>query len=180
MIPLTPVMLVAAAHGFIGRGHEDASADEQIGGLSLHALWSRPECSCSAAFVHHVGYWSHFDSAAGKSSWPLPAPGDCDQLADFARARGILMQQPQLGDVFLLHSKCIGGFAHAGVIVDVRDVSCTARGDRLYLCTTVEASPSDGASAGIVSAVRRSRRFSTADGDRFIRWPELDWRQQAA
>src|SRR5919199_6538396 len=78
----------------------------------------RPWC---AAFVHHVGYWSHYDYDAGRSSWPLPPTASCFELGAYARARGVLREEPEIGDVFLQWNAELARFAHTGIVTRVRE-----------------------------------------------------------
>jgi hypothetical protein len=151
MLPLSPILFVAAANAFVSLG----------------------EAVDAAALVHHIGFSSHLDNRAGRSSWPLPRV-NAQKLGEFAEARGILMEWPMEGDVFLLSSRRSRRgkrrFTHAGIVVAVSE-----REDGTLECTTVEGRPEIGR-----IAVRRTRRFDADAGDRFIRWVELDWRVQAA
>src|SRR5436305_251265 len=79
MLPLTPALLIATANAFTGFGEDEF----QRGGMLWRFLKevNQPhDAPWSAAFVHHAGYWSHHDPRGGRSSWPLPATGDCNEL----------------------------------------------------------------------------------------------------
>src|SRR5256885_2271808 len=102
MIALTPSYLVAAATAFTGLG-EEGDNNGQMVELFLREVRQPPGQPWCAAFVHHVGYWSHYDHRTKYSSWPLPATASCWQLGEFARDRKLLETEPQTGDVFLLY-----------------------------------------------------------------------------
>lgn len=70
-----------------------------------------PGSAWCASFVAMVG------TAALGAAWPLPATGGCQVLAEFAIAKHILYDTPQIGDVFLIWHPELGRFAHTGLIV---------------------------------------------------------------
>lgn len=178
MIPLTPGFLVAAATSFEGLQEEGGNnrglmIERFLRGVGLEK--GNPWC---AAFVHHVGYWSHFDPRLGASSWPLPATASCYMLGDFARRERVLEKTPVDGDVFLLFRPTLGRFAHAGVIARVIEAGHTPAGSPWFDCHTIEGNSNEDGSREATSVVRIVRRFYPGVGDRFIRWPELDRRHQ--
>jgi hypothetical protein len=183
MITLTPSLLVAAANAFVGLGEVAGDNRGQLVEMFLREVRQSPGQPWCAAFVHHVGYWSHFDHRAGKSRWPLPANASCEELEKYALVRGVRRKQPFEGDVFLLFSKELNRIAHAGIVVTVNHRLKTAGSDRednLFVCTTVEGNANDDGSREGRITLRKARRFSVDNGDRFIHWPDLDFRAQAA
>lgn len=179
MIPMTPSLLIAAASSFVGLGEDGGDNRGQMVELFLREVRQPPGQPWCAAFVHHVGYWSHYDHRVAKSSWPLPATASCYELGEFARERGVLLEKPSAGDVFLLHSPALRRFAHTGVVVSV-DQRFGSEGDARFVCTTVEGNTNaDGSRDGRMT-LRKVRSFSVKNGDRFVHWPELDARAQAA
>ena len=180
MTTLTPSLLVAAATSFVGIGEEGGDNRGQVVELFLREVRQPPGQPWCAAFVHHVGFWSHWDHAIKKSSWPLPATASCWELGEFARVRGVLFKDPAPGDVFLVFGKQFQRFAHTGVIAAVNRVLATPAGDTVFEATTVEGNTSDDGSREGRMTLTRTRRFSTRSGDRFIRWAELDQRQAKA
>lgn len=180
MIPLTPALLVAAANAFVGLGEDGADNRGQMVELFLREVRQPPGQPWCAAFVHHVGYWSHFDNVTRKTSWPLPATASCYELGKFALDHKVLTRDPHIGDVFLVYSKDHKRFAHTGVIVSINGEYRTAGDGMVFTCTTVEGNTNDDGSANGYTTLRRPRSFNTFVGDRFIRWPELDSRLTAA
>jgi hypothetical protein len=71
---------------------------------------------CAAA-VYYCGYWGLYDSVSKKSAWPLKKTAGCKELGAFAEARGILMTEPEPGDVVLVWYEKYGRFAHTGFLV---------------------------------------------------------------
>lgn len=172
MIRPDPVRLIAAASSFIGIGEEGGSNRGQVVDLFLRQVRQPPGQPWCAAFVHHVGYWSHFDHGARSSSWPLPATASCWELGQFARARAVLRSDPEAGDVFLVFSPELKRFAHTGIVVAVAKTEASPD-DSVYTCTTIEGNTSDDGSREGRATLARQRTFSLKRGDRFIRWTDL-------
>jgi hypothetical protein len=179
MIDLNPSLLVAAANAFVGLGEDGGDNRGQMVEHFLSEVRQPPGQPWCAAFVYHVGYWSHYDHRDAASSWPLPATASCWELGEFARVRAVLRKEPTAGDVFLLYVSSLKRFAHTGIIVGVQSRQ-EAPGDVIYSCTTVEGNTNaDGSREGTMT-LRKTRRFSLKNGDRFIRWPDLRAHAQAA
>ena len=179
MIPLDPVRLIAAASSFVGIGEEGGDNRGQVVELFLREVRQPAGQPWCAAFVHHVGYWSHFDHAGGRSTWPLPPTASCWELGEFAKTRAVLHRAPQPGDVFLVHSAKLKRFAHTGIVVAVESVHASGD-DTVYDCRTIEGNTSEDGSREGRTTLSRLRTFSTENGDRFIRWYELALRTKAA
>ena len=177
MIPLSPALLVAAASSLVGA---KPGADNALVDLFLREVRQPPGQPWSVAFVHHVGFWSHYDHRVARSSWPLPATASCLELGEFARVRAAIKQEPAIGDVFLEYSPVFKRFIHAGIVVSVDGARATPRGDTRFVCSTVEgrANPMNPRESRI--ALVRSRHLSCVGGDRFIRWAGLESRAIAA
>lgn len=174
MITLTPSFLIAAASSFVGVHEEGGNNRGQMIERFLRGVDQAPGQPWCAAFVHHVGYWSHFDYRSGTSSWPLPATASCYMLGQFAKQRGVLHEEPQDGDVFLLWNMKLVRFAHTGVVARVRGCGSTPGGGVWYDCDTIEGNTDiDGRREGD-GVMRRVRRFHPKARDRFIRWADLD------
>lgn len=174
MIPLTPALLVAAANAFVGLGEEGGDNRGQMVELFLREVKQPAGQPWCAAFVYHVGYWSHFDHKSKHSSWPLPATASCWELGDFARRREILETRPVEGDVFLSYSRRLKRFFHTGVVISVD--ACSV--DGASTCTTVEGNTNADGSENGYTTLRRVRQFKAGDG--FVRWVKLDGRLKLA
>ena len=177
MTALSPPLLLAAAGAFVGVGVESDRSRGRLISLMLRRVGQPSHAPWSAAFVHHVGYWSHFEFAGAHSSWPLPATNDPAELEAFGRERGIVVDDPEPGDVFLLWSSAQRDHARAGIVADVEECQMYPRTRREYwVCTTIEGETTeDGAPfGGGIHMLRRN--LSTAGGDRFLRWTALDAR----
>jgi hypothetical protein len=134
------------------------------------------------AFVHHAGYWSHYEHQIGRSSWPLPPTNDCNDWARFAEAHGALMAaRPRAGDVFLVWSTREKRFVHAGIVAAYRNATGILPNGCTYMeCETIEGNV-DPAGRWYRDGIHRcTRRLVTERGDRIIRWSELgdhiEWR----
>jgi len=144
MRPLSPALLIAAASA-------SEPADDPSG----------------LQFVNNCGYRSHLSFTSSRSSWPLPKLTSCDALAAFAKAEGILEEDPLEGDVFLKYSPFHGTFVRAGIVVSV-DLEYSWEGRSVYLCTVVDA------------GVSRACALQPITGDRVVRWVNLEGRRNAA
>ena len=179
MIPLTPSFVIAASAAFVGLKEQGGNNRGLMIELFLKGVKQPPGQPWCAAFVHHVGYWAHYDYDAERSTWPLPATASCYLLGQFARERNVLMEAPKDGDVFLLFSPMKARFAHTGIIANVRETGATPRGSVWYDCDTIEGNTTDEGKREGWGVLRRKRRFYPACGDRFIRWVDLDERWKA-
>lgn len=176
---LDPRLLIAAANAFVGLREEGGDNRGQMVEMFLREVRQPPGEPWCAAFVHHVGYWSHFDASVRQSSWPLPATASCWELGQYALVRRILVKDARPGDVFLAYSKGLGRFHHAGIVVSVDarypEPTAGAVGEHgLWVCTTVEGNTNDDGSPNGNATLRKVRRLNTLAGDRFVRWVELE------
>lgn len=172
LVPLSPALLVAAATAFVGVREEGGDNRGQMVEQFLRSVHLPPGQPWCAAFVHYVGHSAHYDHLSRRSSWPLPATGSCEALARAARTLGVLRDDPQVGDVFLLYSKLRRRFIHTGIVVGVEDEERTRDRD-VHRCLTVEGNTNDDGSAEGHSTLCKLRTFREADGHRFIRWAEV-------
>jgi len=179
MIPLAPALLVAAANAFVGLRGDGGDNRGQMVELFLKEVDQPPGQPWCLAFVYHVGFWSHYDHVAEKSTWPLKPTASCEKLGEDAETAGILKTTPQLGDVFLTCFPTLGPFAHTGIVVGLHE-SDPHEDKGVSICTTVEGNTNDDGSSNGHATLRKVRRFSAANGDAFIRWVDLEWRKQAA
>jgi hypothetical protein len=108
MIPLTPMLLVAAANSLVGVREQGADNHGPMVDVFLKEVNQEPGQPWCAAFVYHVGYWSHYDVVRDMSSWPLRQTASCQELADHARRAKGLRDEPAVGDVFLKYSRTLG------------------------------------------------------------------------
>ena len=125
-------------------------------GLEKHNPWC-------AAEVADIG------AVALLNLWPLPLTGSCQALFEFATRKGIVVDEPHRGDVFLIWHPELGRFAHTGFIIAVHpDGTClthegnTTSGPR-------PGAPKDSREGWIVA--EKTRKFKKED--RFINWAPL-------
>lgn len=109
-----------------------------------------------ASFVAMVG------EAALGPLWPVVKTGGCQPLHDWALGRGVVHEQPTIGDVFLVWHAELGRFAHTGFVLAVRPDGN---------CHTIEGNTSGAGSREGWMVAQRTRRFRPED--RFVRWTEL-------
>jgi hypothetical protein len=176
---LSPALLIAAANAFVGL---DDSIEEAPGARPLRAQFlrevrvTRADATTAAwhtAFVHHVGYWSHYDVDGRHSSWPLPPTNDPSLLAHFARKRGVLVTLPGPGDVFLLWSPRKRAFIRSGIIVSIDATGFQRNLNIYYDCVTIEGDTDESMAVSGGRTLRHLRTLSSQDGDRFIRWRDI-------
>lgn len=159
--------LIAAALAFTGVCEHGGNNHGEMVELFLHGVGLAAGAPWCAAFVHHVGYWSQYDPARRSSTWPLPATGACQVLAEAAGRRGVLTETPVRGGVFLLWAPSLGRFAHTGIVLEPQCVPDAVGGWR---CTTIEGNTGeDGSREGWTTAIRE-RVFARGDGHRFVDW----------
>jgi len=150
----------------------DAAADPD----AAASAWANPtDGGWSAAFIHHVGFWSHFDYRLETSVWPLPATPSCTELAKFAARHFVLAADaPEPGDVYLLWSPAKKIFVRAGIVVGSSRRRRYPSGRRHYECLTIDADTTrDGSLRGPYTALVQ-RVLCPAAGDRLIRWPLIE------
>lgn len=182
MIPYTPHSLIATASAFAGLGDDGRCAPagspvdcflRQVHPASHPEPQAKDLDRWDAAFIHHVGFWSHFDQALGSSSWPVPPFADPGALADFAKAQDVLEERALPGDLFLLWGPGRQRFVKAGIVVEIVEVIEHGTFHATLDCHTI-VGDSDlvlGERGG--RALRHRQRFAAKRGDRFVRWTEL-------
>ena len=177
MIPLTPSFLIAVAGSYVGVREQGGNNRGPMVEKVLRSVGMEPGQPWCAAFVHYVGYWSHYDHRGLASAWPLPRTASCYALGLFAKKKEILEKEPQRGDVFLVHSPPLARFAHTGIVVDVVGKTERPSGSTWYDCLTIEGNTNEEGSREGNAVVMKTRRFYPELGDRFIRWVRLDRRE---
>jgi hypothetical protein len=181
VIPLTPSFLIAAANALVGLREEGGDNRGQMIEVFLRGVRQLPGQPWCAAFVHHVGFWSHYDCRSRTSSWPLAATASCAELGKFAKEHGVLCDEPKAGDVFLMWSATLARFAHTGIVARVRAHGVALGRGPWVDCDTIEGNTDAGGGREGDAVMRRVRRFYPKEkaGDQFIRWADLDRRSFA-
>ena len=174
MIRLTPALLVATANALChvpNNMHAPASLVE----LFVNGVMPQPFDRWDAAFVHHAGFWSHYDNRTGTSSWPLPATAITNDLGLYAADQRVLSDEaPEPGELFLLWSPSQSAFVRTGIVVAVEPPVERYDGALEYECNTIEANVTgtgrlDGPGLGC-----GARLLCPTAGDRTIRWSDLE------
>jgi hypothetical protein len=118
MMPLSPALYVAAASALVRRVNQLDPFARQPRWL-VNPLNSSRE---SAAFVNHIGYWSHCP-LGGTSLWPFPLDADCNDMACIADRHGALrMGAPQHGMIHVTWSAGERRFIRAGIVVSAKEL----------------------------------------------------------
>lgn len=181
MHPLSPALIIAAASGVAGPD-------------LTYPVSGAADAAATARFVGHVGYWGHYDEETAISTWPFPLDADCETLARLAAKDGILsMRDPEPGVIFLQWSPNHRAFRRAGIVIARAKAFEQRRVEQCYDCLVLEGSAVlthtldlDRRHANrerldtAVLWVRRKHVWCTpSEGDRFIRWVDLDGRRAA-
>ena len=167
--PLAPVRLLSAANAIVGlveqrRWRWPIELDERV-----------PR---DLAFVHEVGYWSHFDSRSSSSNWPLPEAASVEELAQYAGTSGALREAPLEGDIFLWWSPSKRRFIKTGIVTQVERYAKAEFGLGFWVCRTIEVETRARGRGLPVARLRANRDVSPEMGHRFIRWTSLDGREE--
>jgi hypothetical protein len=176
-VELSPILLLAAANTMLGFARTREPDTE----LMLHEVGQPQGPKWDTAFVHHAGYWSHYEHHTSRSAWPLPPTNDCNDWARFAEAHGALLTAwPQAGDVFLLWSTRHKRFVHVGIVATYDHATGIMPNGSSYMeCETIEGNVDSAGKWPHGGIHRCTRRLVTEKGDRIIRWTELgrhvDW-----
>jgi hypothetical protein len=166
---LTPALLIAAAQPFVGLG-ERALIDRvlrEVNAAESQQAWD-------AAFVHHVGYWSHYSDHEKSSTWPLPAAATVEELAQACDSSGLLRGTPMPGDLFLLNDQNTKCFTRTGIIVMVSIFTQDDECGVTYDCITIEGDSTHHSVGDGPRVLRHRRTLSPELGDKFIRWTAHD------
>jgi hypothetical protein len=194
MLPLSPALFIAAATSLIGDFHCDPPAScgpVTSDGVECDGL-AHFDSLTTAAFIAHVGYWSHHQGR-GKSSWPFALDADCDTLASLAERDAVLHEgKPAVGAICLQRADGDQRFSRAGIVLWTEEVEDTGRATDSYECGMIEggaillgpfgapANRRNGFETRVLWVRRTQVRCRPAEGDRFIKWVDLDERNDAA
>jgi hypothetical protein len=186
MLPPSPTLLIAAANTYIG-WNEDSEQQhfarrsalvERVLDEMHVALTDGAPVPWHTAWVNHVGYWAHYDHVYGASSWPLPATASAEELAQFAKERGVLSNEPREGDLFLLWAPVKQQFVRTGIVLRLGPFVTSYRGTRYREIETIEANTNERRDDAGGMVLKQLRRLSSEMGDAFVRWAELDVRAE--
>jgi len=178
MIPLSPARLLAAANALVGLDEGDESG--RLGSIFLREVSAGAapgvRTPWDTAFVHHVGWWAHYDAESGRSSWPFVPEVGCGELHRFANKHRAVTRHPQAGDLFLLWSPARGTFLRSGIVMRASDEHRHPDGGTYRDCETVEGDSDELLRGSGGSICRHTRQLGYDRGDRFVRWTALDLR----
>jgi hypothetical protein len=178
-MPLSPSLLIAAANALVGFGEDHPGRSR---GRLVHCYLKEAGIAGGAAtpepwdtaFVHHVGYWSHYDQRSLRSSWPLPVSASCAELGAFAKREGVLAPHPLEGDLFLLWGPARKTFVRAGIVVRVEGTGRYLDGNLFHECVAIEGDTNEWGAPRGGRTLRHRRRLSSERGDGFVRWTALE------
>ncbi len=183
--PLNPQTFIACARTLLGLSRPAGASSNSFFDEMRSAASVPADESSDLALVHHIGWHSQRCQAGPWSGWPFSRTATHDELAERARALGLIVQQPAAGDVVLRWSVSHRRYNQAAIVERQGWRSTDAHGQRVYHCAAigvVEGSPiafvSDHASsAGGEWVERREVAICPDRGDVLIRWALHDTRQ---
>jgi hypothetical protein len=171
MVPLSPQSLIISARTLALMGAQD---DYTFGDAPPRLLHAGSLERWDLRFVHRCGYASHYDHRSRTSSWPLPMDLTHMELVQFAADHGILRDEPAAGDVFLVSHSRTKTFIQAGVIASVEARGCYDHRTPYFDAYTIVGDTDETGSPGRGRTMRLNRRLLPAQGDRFLRWSDMD------
>ena len=165
-IVLSPILLLSAAHA-MARGGVVAGPGVACAG-TVPARDVEQALERDLAFVHHVGYWSHYDARLRCSSWPFGAYRSGDDFARRAAAMGVLSTRAVSGAIALQRVRGEETWYRAAIVATVTERG-RLPGDRRARCEIVVPRPAPRQQDGACE----ERWFDPAAGDRFVHWWEM-------
>jgi hypothetical protein len=158
MTPLDRALLVATANSYVGLAGEVAASAVADAGA-----WDTD-------FVHHTGFWSHFDFEREASNWPVPNTRDLFAIAAWAHGNGLARETAEAGYLFLLRSPVEERYLRVGIVAHVSEVVELQPGKYGFHCVTIEGDSSAELQLGGGRVMRHERPLSAWHGDLFIDW----------
>lgn len=153
MITCSPILLVAAAQ---------AMARDDRALVDTSSLTDRESMSTGMPFIHHAGYWSHFDAQVGVSSWPLDPRWSLAEVVRVAKRLGLLQLDGGPGDLLVTCTED-GQPLHIGIVLAAGARMEFPREAPTWECEALWATLTARGS-------RRGAWFRGGRGDRFIPW----------
>jgi hypothetical protein len=176
MVPLAPQSLIAVARALALMGAQDdytfgdAPPRSQDAPVSAHGSPERWDLR----FVHRCGYSAFYDHRPRTSSWPLPMELTHTELAEWARLKRILRDEPAPGDVFLVFHPRTKTFIQAGVIASIDEKGRYDDRTPFFEAYSIVGDTDETGHPGRGRTMRLNKRLLPAQGDVFIRWGDLD------
>lgn len=188
MTPLSPALLLAALNALAAQRSNAitvARLPRTLGPKALRRLapglddGSGVACNVRAQLdlIHLLGWWAHYDHEYRLSSWPVPHVGSPELLEEFAGVNGVLVKEPNAGDIYIAAGRNQRP-SQVGIVTTVQLAAPIPGLPAAATCHTARGVRSGGVAEnlGPISIVFGERCLTTLRGDRFIRWADLDWR----
>jgi hypothetical protein len=176
MMRLAPLLFIAAANVFSGLG--DQPQDHAKGGfidrLRCSAGGEAGNATWNVPLLHYWGYWSQYDHRRECSIWPVPVRESASALAAFGARMGVLHEEPLPGDIFVQFAPRGRRFVHAGIVTAVEGSGRITRQHTYVVVRTIEGDTNERGERGGGRTMSLRRRLSASQGDRFLRWAELE------
>ncbi len=132
--------------------------------------------STDVTFVQHCGYWSHYDPKARTSAWPLPHGLTAGEMATYGTLYGALRDEPRAGDIFLQWAPRVKSVVHVGIVVEVLASGRFSPTHPYHDVYTLEGDTDALGRRRGGRSMRVRRRLSAAQGDRYLRWTAMEFR----
>ncbi len=175
MVPLSPHSLIIAARALVIMGAQD---DQTFGDPPPKQPGAQPDSaprdSWDLKFVHRCGFSAHYDQGSRTSSWPFPQEMTTAQLAMLGNDQRIMRDVPAPGDLFLMYSPPSHSFTQVGIVVAILGRGYYNRRTPYFDLYTIVGDTDETGLPGRGRAMRLPKRLSPAQGDRFLRWADLD------
>ena len=113
-----------------------------------------PWCAAAVSWIGHAGLGE---------KWPVVKTGGCAVLGEWAEQHGVLVKEPQVGDIVLYWHASLGRFAHTGLVEQLLTGPKPLQ--------ALEGNTNDDGSRDGWGYLRKTRAIGTRD--RFIRWTEM-------
>lgn len=152
---------IAACHCFVGVKEERPNGGQMVD-LFLKATGLGTGYPWCAAFLAYVGKLT-FSVDQPKTKWPVPLTAACLQIGNWAKKEGVLKEDCEIGDLFLLYYPSLKRFAHTGVVI-------AKVPDKPHRYVVIDGNTSTtGSREGWVVA-KQERTINPSAGHRFVRW----------
>ncbi|MES2177975.1 MAG: hypothetical protein V4550_08935 [Gemmatimonadota bacterium] len=124
--------------------------------------------------LQQLGFRAYYDESVAKSSWPVPLGLSPQTLSVFGAERGILYESPMSGDILLQRSFRTREFIHAGLVTSVNGNGLIDDRIFYYDLSSIEGDTDHRGLLYRGYTGKLRRRMSPTQGDRFLRWAELE------
>ena len=141
------------------------------------AVTDDPTAGCApldVRFLQQMGFRAFYNEVTGTSAWPVPLGMTPYELALFGKAHGILHREPEGGDIFLQRGFRRSEYVHAGLVMTVDGKGVLDERIEYFETSTCEGDTDHRGMLHCGHTAKLRRRLSPTQGDRFLRWCDLE------